>query len=98
MDNGSVEQFTVKGSSMEPTLRDGDVVTLALDRDIHIGDIVVARHPYMKRLIIKRISAIMGNTYHVRGDSSNASTDSSAFGDLKRSHILGKISINEKPA
>lgn len=54
---------TVEGTSMVPTLQDGQNVVLVKTKDFKVGDIVVARHP-THGLIVKRVAQIRdGQTY-----------------------------------
>lgn len=55
---------TVKGSSMEPTLHEGDryfVVKSPLVKEYEKGDIVFFHLPGSKKMIVKRIVAIPGD-------------------------------------
>ena len=63
---GSLHVFRVRGSSMEPALRDGDLLLVfgrgTSDRPLQRGDVVVFRHPSVeKRMMLKRVAAIPGD-------------------------------------
>lgn len=76
----------VTGPSMEPTLREGDlllVVPAALRRP-RVGDVVVAADPRdPARATVKRLARRTGDGRAVlRGDNPGASTDSRTFGPV----------------
>jgi len=93
---GYRQHLRVVGTSMERTLKEGDLVTYKKlnpkNIDLEIGDIVVASHPKTKsKLIIKRIYRIYQNKFDLRGDNSYASTDSREFGLIELDLIIGKV-------
>ena len=93
---GYRQHLRVVGTSMEGTLKEGDLITYKKlnpkNIDLEIGDIVVASHPKTKKkLIIKRIHRIYRNKFDLRGDNSYASTDSREFGLVELDLIIGKI-------
>ena len=93
---GYRQHLRVVGTSMERTLKEGDLVTykkLNLKNiDLEIGDIVVASHPNTKnKLIIKMIHKIYQNKFDLRGDNSFSSTDSRDFGLIELNLIIGKV-------
>ena len=93
---GYRQHLRVVGTSMERTLKEGDLVTYKkLNQkkiDLEIGDIVVASHPKTKnKLIIKRIHKIYQNKFDLRGDNSLASTDSRELGLFELDLIIGKV-------
>lgn len=63
---------TVDGTSMLPTLKDGQTVLLNKTHDIHVGDIVVADSDEYGG-IIKRVDEIDGNNVHLISDNKNIS-------------------------
>ena len=79
-------KVTVKGNSMSPTFEDGDKIQFLALTDYHlkIGDIVLARHPFQKKLnIVKRIKEIKNRSlYFLEGDNIEigSSSDSHSFG------------------
>jgi len=59
---------TVKGTSMLPTLHEGQEVVLLKTKDIKVGDIVVARHPE-HGLIVKRVAQIKSDQVYLMSDN-----------------------------
>lgn len=59
---------TVSGTSMVPTLKDGQSIILLKTRDFKVGDIVVARHPSYG-LIVKRVSQIKDGQVYLMSDN-----------------------------
>ena len=93
---GYRHHLRVVGSSMEETLKEGDLITYKKlnlrNIDLKIGDIVVVSHPKIKnKLIIKRIHRIYKNKFDIRGDNSMSSTDSRELGLIKLNSIIGKV-------
>ena len=93
---GYRQHLRVVGTSMERTLKEGDLVTYKKlnpkNIDLEIGDIVVASHPKTKnKLIIKRIHMIYQNKFDLRGDNSLSSTDSRELGLIELDLIIGKV-------
>ena len=93
---GYRQHLRVVGTSMEKTLKEGDLVTYKKlnpkNIDLEIGDIVIATHPKRKnKLLIKRIHGIYQNKFDLRGDNSFSSTDSRDFGLIELDLINGKV-------
>ena len=93
---GYRQHLRVVGTSMEGTLKEGDLITYKKlnpkNIDLEIGDIVVASQPKAKnKLIIKRIHRIYQNKFDLRGDNSLASTDSRELGLFELDLIIGKV-------
>jgi signal peptidase I len=61
---------TVNGTSMLPTLQDGQEIIVLKTNDIKVGDIVVAEHPTYG-LIVKRLSIIDANQVYLTSDNKN---------------------------
>ncbi len=59
---------TVKGTSMIPTLKDGQSIVVLKTDDFKVGDIVVAHHPNYK-LIVKRVGKINGDQVYLESDN-----------------------------
>jgi len=59
---------TVSGTSMVPTLKDGQNIILVKTKSFKVGDIVVARHPSYG-LIVKRVSQINGGQVYLMSDN-----------------------------
>ena len=65
---GERVKITLKGTSMQPTLIAGDVLTLEpLTRDPQVGDVVLFR--YGGRHLLHRVVAAEGDCYTMRGDN-----------------------------
>ena len=93
---GYRQHLRVVGTSMERTLKEGDLVTYKKlnqkNIDLEIGDIVVASHPRIKnKLIVKRIHRVYQNKFDLRGDNFLSSTDSREFGLIDLNLIIGKV-------
>jgi len=90
---GSRHKYICEGKSMNPTLKDGEVVLVDREAEIEVGDIVVAKHPFEKNVeIVKRVERIneQGN-YFLIGDNLEDSNDSRHFGAVTREYIKGKV-------
>ncbi|MEE9592801.1 MAG: nickel-type superoxide dismutase maturation protease [Thermoplasmata archaeon] len=90
-----LRRFRIRDRSMEPTLREGDQVIASplpylLGRP-SVGDLVVLRHPYENRFLVKRISEVDGSRISIVGDNRRHSTDSRDFGPVSPEHIVGKV-------
>lgn len=90
-------QFVVvRGNSMYPTLKDGQVLVLKRTKRINEGDIVVATSTKCPKTMIKRVVSIrvgMDSSleYFLVGDNFKHSLDSRAFGWIPHNEIEGKI-------
>jgi len=83
----------VSGGSMQPALRDNDIVLTTRSREIAVGDIVVAAHPFKSSVtVIKRVAAIDDQgRFDLRGDDPAESSDSRSFGNIPIKKIYGKV-------
>ena len=86
----------VTGSSMLPTLRNGQIVIVSHRREPSEGDVVVANHPTTGAAIIKRLVKIEADGYWLEGDAHNPSTaaasqDSWTFGPVQLNDISGTV-------
>ncbi len=94
---GRRQRFNVGGASMQPLLNeDQDILMRPYSEDeiIKTGDIVIARHPFRKNLlIVKQVAQvdISNDRYHLAGLNSEYSTDSNSFGHVRSEHIIGKL-------
>ena len=86
---GRRQCYRIVGDSMLPILRDGDRVLAVLAGHLQRGDIVIARHPYQEKLIIKQLGACHGQRLVLCGN--DQSMDSRHFGTLPRSAILCEV-------
>jgi nickel-type superoxide dismutase maturation protease len=84
----------VAGSSMEPTLTEGDWLVcriLGPDDSPAVGDIVVVRRPDRPELLlVKRAVRREADGWWVEGDNGAASDDSRLFGVVPDDHVLAK--------
>ena len=89
---GRRRAILVEGDSMLPNLKNGDGILIDPDAEIAAGDIIIARHPFKKSVILlKRLARIDENgNYFLVGDNPSESTDSRTFGAVSAKHILGK--------
>ncbi len=86
-------QYVCEGSSMNPTLKDGEVIVVDRGAPVEVGDIVVAKHPVEQTgEIIKRVARVSERgTYFLVGDNPDDSHDSRHFGAVTREYIKGKV-------
>ena len=90
---GNRHKYICEGKSMNPTLRDGEVVLVDRKANVETGDIVVAKHPIEQTSeIVKRIERINERGhYFLVGDNLEDSNDSRHFGAVTREYIKGKV-------
>ena len=73
---GTVVRFSAEGTSMDPTIRDGDVITIAPETPDGLvrGDVVLYRHH--SRMLAHRLIAVTAcgaeRRFHFRGDAKAA--------------------------
>lgn len=84
-----IARYEVKGSSMLPSLKEGDRVLLFRTKNIKKGDIVV--FSAAGRDCIKRVAAVSGDSFFAEGDNNLHSTDSRDYGEVKKRQVLGKV-------
>jgi nickel-type superoxide dismutase maturation protease len=85
-------RVVVEGRSMEPTLAPGDRLLVVRARSLHAGDVVAVRDPRdPRRVLVKRIGAVLDDGVVVRGDNPGASTDSRSFGPVPSTAVLGRV-------
>ena len=86
-------RFRVRGFSMLPFLREGDVVTICpAERSRFLtGDIVAAVHPQDGKLFIHRIVRVQGGCFVMKGDNCP-----SEDGQIPCENILGKVTRVER--
>jgi nickel-type superoxide dismutase maturation protease len=90
---GSRHKYICEGTSMAPTLKDGEVVLVDRQAKIQVGDIVVARHPIEQgNEVVKRVERINERRdYFLIGDNLDDSIDSRHFGAVTREYMKGKV-------
>jgi signal peptidase I len=82
--------FVVRGKSMEPGFREGDLVlTHKIKRPPVPGDVIIYRHPEDGFLIVHRVTRSVGEIVWAAGDS-NSDPDPHAVSVHK---IVGKVWI-----
>ena len=92
---------------MEPSLHEGEWA-VAVRRRVRVGDVVVVEHPERRGFeLVKRVAGAPGDAVHgrrlaagewwVEGDRVHASTDSRAFGPVRRSSIHGTVVLVYAP-
>lgn len=64
---GQQVELPLRGVSMKPTLRDGDVLTLEPAADAAVGDVVLFR--YGGRHLLHRVIAVTDDTFTMQGDN-----------------------------
>ena len=90
-------RFRVRGTSMLPTLADGQEILVypyrPSEHEVKVGVVLLIQHPIQSDVqMIKRISSIDGeDAITVRGDNASESTDSRQFGRIRKRHILGIV-------
>jgi nickel-type superoxide dismutase maturation protease len=85
-------RVVVTGPSMEPTLAPGDRLLVLRATKVRAGDVVAVRDPAdHRRLLVKRVSAVIADGIVVRGDNPRASTDSRMFGPVPRHAVVGRV-------
>ena len=79
----------IRGPSMSPVLRDGDVVLARFDASVRPGDVVLVRWPARPgQLSVKRAVRTDGPGWWVLGDNPDGSTDSRTLGPAE---VLGVV-------
>jgi len=88
-------RYRVDGDSMLPNLSPGDFVLVNLNAfqdELPVsGDVIVARHPYRSKVLIKRVSEVVEDGVMIVGDNLETSTDSRSFGRLTFAAIVGRV-------
>lgn len=85
-------RVVVEGRSMEPTLAPGDRLLVVRAGTVHAGDVVAVRDVRdRRRVLVKRIGAVLEEGIVLRGDNPGASTDSRSFGPVPRASVLGRV-------
>lgn len=95
-------RVVVSGSSMEPTLSDGDWLLcrfLASTEKVRAGDVVVARRPDRPELlVVKRAVRREPGGWWVEGDNAAASDDSRLFGAVPDDCMVARVLLRYLPA
>ena len=93
LDRGASFRFRARGFSMNPFIRDKDVLTVSRDsgRSVEVGDVVAVLTPVTGWLIVHRVVRSKGRDVLVKGD--NCSEPDGVFA---RSVIAGVITSVER--
>ena len=81
----------VKGNSMSPALRSGDIV-IGWKRSLRAGRVAVAA--INDKEVVKRIERLFDGKAYLVGDNRQHSTDSRHYGPVAESAILGTVMIH----
>jgi len=86
-------RFKVKGFSMSPFIKDGDIVTVSplANSSVRIGDSVAFINSYSKKLVIHRVVGKNNDCYLIKGDNV---PEIDSF--IPRNDILGHVSRVER--
>ncbi len=86
---------TVRGTSMVPTLADGQSIIVLKTTDFKVGDIVVAHHPQYN-LIVKRVGEINGSQVYLKSDNQQVEVTSQVtyVNGLKQVVTIQKTPLN----
>jgi hypothetical protein len=86
-------RFRVRGFSMSPFIKDGDVVTVSrsTDRSVGLGRAAAFVFPKTGKLVIHRVVGVKGNSYLIKGDSTLV-----ADGLVPGENILGFVTKVER--
>ncbi|PIR75512.1 MAG: hypothetical protein CO030_02795 [Candidatus Magasanikbacteria bacterium CG_4_9_14_0_2_um_filter_42_11] len=85
---GLLQRNTVTGDSMLPLLHDGDRIFSKKSDSLKTGDIVVAKHPFRKKEIVKQIASIQAEKIELQSLNLDGSEDSRVFGSVERKDVL----------
>lgn len=95
-------RVAVAGTSMAPTLADGDWLLLRKVRggdQIHVGEVVLIQRPDRPGLLlIKRAVRRTAGGWWVAGDNAAASDDSRTFGAVPDQLVLARAVLRYHPA
>lgn len=83
--------FRVTGTSMEPELRDGELILIDPRGEGSVGDIVVCGHPFRPIDVVKRVAASDAGFLTL---SSPSGTDSSQFGRVRIEEVRGRATAS----
>lgn len=90
---GAPFRFRARGFSMDPFIRDGDVITVSpLGEDSPgIGDVVAFVQKEFKKLLIHRVIRIKTNLYFMKGDNAGDGDN-----PVPRENLLGLVTRAER--
>jgi hypothetical protein len=86
-------RFRARGVSMDPFIRDDDVITVSPLAQLSpgLGDVVAFVQGNTERLLVHRVIRVKGSSYVIRGDNS-----AGADGFIPRANILGQVKRVER--
>ena len=87
----------VSGTSMEPTLRQGDMLLISYGTRVRPADVVVVALPGGRPLSVKRAVQRDADGWWVEGDAPDASTDSRQLGPIAPEAVLGRAVLRYWP-
>lgn len=88
----------VEGVSMTPTLQPGDRLLVVRRPGPRPGAVVALTDPRTpSRVLVKRVTSLVGDEVVVHGDNPAASTDSRVFGPVARRALLGTVAVRYRP-
>ncbi len=90
---GGPFRFLAKGFSMDPFIRDDDMITVwpLVDPSPGLGDVVAFIQAKTERLLVHRVIRVKGNSFVIKGDNS-AGVD----GLIPRANIIGRVKRVER--
>ncbi len=84
--------FVVDGDSMLPAFRPGDCLLVRVGARVRSGDVVVARRPSSRLLVVKRAVRRVEDGWWLLSDNADVGLDDSrAFGAVAESGIVGRV-------
>ncbi|HNS82318.1 MAG TPA: S26 family signal peptidase [Methanolinea sp.] len=91
-EKGADFRFRATGTSMYPTIRDGDIITVSPLGGIKPGvyEVVAFRHPGNGKLVVHRVLALSPDSFVAGGDNSQSD------GTIPCSHLLGVVTKVER--
>jgi signal peptidase I len=92
-EKGAAFRFKAAGSSMRPSIRNNDMVTVSPLKGIppFVGEVVAFQHPHTNRLILHRVVRKGENSFFIKGDNLRV-IDSHVPGE----NILGVVTRVER--
>ena len=87
----------VSGASMEPALRDGDMLLIRYGGRVRPADVVVVALPGGRPVAVKRAVHRSDAGWWVEGDGGPASTDSRRLGPVPPAAVLGRAVLRYWP-
>ena len=81
----------VRGASMEPTLRDGNLLLVRVGARAAAGDVVVVRLPGREGLAVKRVMRRDADGWWVERDNPRAGVDSWVVGAIAADDVVATV-------